>query len=154
MNGRACHQTRFSGGWPGCDLICRLTRGWSRGVKAGNFPVCARQASLRRAKMLESMRSADDNNAIRRCNWAARPPPCDRGGVARYQGGHRRRVRRVPDADGQTVCPDVPRLRAIRRARPGSQAVPITAVLALYPRDDHLYVENIAVDPSAQGLPA
>jgi ribosomal protein S18 acetylase RimI-like enzyme len=61
-------------------------------------------------------------------------------------------VRRVPDADGQTVCPDVPRLRAIRRARPGSQAVPITAVLALYPRDDHLYVENIAVDPSAQGF--
>lgn len=28
---------------------------------------------------------------------------------------------------------------------------PITAVLTLYPRDDHLYVENIAVDPSAQG---
>jgi ribosomal protein S18 acetylase RimI-like enzyme len=28
---------------------------------------------------------------------------------------------------------------------------PVTAVLTLYPRDDHLYVENIAVDPSAQG---
>jgi ribosomal protein S18 acetylase RimI-like enzyme len=28
---------------------------------------------------------------------------------------------------------------------------PITAVLTLYPRDDHLYVENIAVDPIAQG---
>jgi ribosomal protein S18 acetylase RimI-like enzyme len=28
---------------------------------------------------------------------------------------------------------------------------PITAVLTLDPRDDHLYVENIAVDPSAQG---
>lgn len=28
---------------------------------------------------------------------------------------------------------------------------PITAVLTLYPRDDHLYVENVAVAPSAQG---
>jgi ribosomal protein S18 acetylase RimI-like enzyme len=28
---------------------------------------------------------------------------------------------------------------------------PITAVLTLYPREDHLYVENMAVDPSAQG---
>jgi ribosomal protein S18 acetylase RimI-like enzyme len=28
---------------------------------------------------------------------------------------------------------------------------PITAVLTLYPRADHLYVENVAVDPSAQG---
>lgn len=28
---------------------------------------------------------------------------------------------------------------------------PITAVLTLCPRDDHLYVENIAVAPSAQG---
>jgi ribosomal protein S18 acetylase RimI-like enzyme len=28
---------------------------------------------------------------------------------------------------------------------------PITAVLTLYPHDDHLYVENIAVDPGAQG---
>jgi ribosomal protein S18 acetylase RimI-like enzyme len=28
---------------------------------------------------------------------------------------------------------------------------PITAVLTLYPRDDQLYVENVAVDPSAQG---
>jgi ribosomal protein S18 acetylase RimI-like enzyme len=28
---------------------------------------------------------------------------------------------------------------------------PVTAVLTLYPRDDHMYVENIAVDPSAQG---
>src|SRR5215472_15652848 len=28
---------------------------------------------------------------------------------------------------------------------------PLTAVLTLYPRDDHMYVENIAVDPSAQG---
>jgi ribosomal protein S18 acetylase RimI-like enzyme len=28
---------------------------------------------------------------------------------------------------------------------------PITAVLTLCARDDHLYVENIAVDPSAQG---
>jgi ribosomal protein S18 acetylase RimI-like enzyme len=28
---------------------------------------------------------------------------------------------------------------------------PVTAVLTLYPRDDHLYVENVAVDPSAQG---
>ena len=28
---------------------------------------------------------------------------------------------------------------------------PVTAVLTLCPRDDHLYVENIAVDPSAQG---
>jgi ribosomal protein S18 acetylase RimI-like enzyme len=28
---------------------------------------------------------------------------------------------------------------------------PVTAVLILYPREDHLYVENIAVDPSAQG---
>ena len=28
---------------------------------------------------------------------------------------------------------------------------PITAVLTLYPRADHLYVENIAVDPNAQG---
>jgi GNAT superfamily N-acetyltransferase len=28
---------------------------------------------------------------------------------------------------------------------------PVTAVLTLYPREDHLYVENIAVDPSAQG---
>jgi len=28
---------------------------------------------------------------------------------------------------------------------------PITAVLTLCPRDDHLYVENIAVDPRAQG---
>ena len=29
---------------------------------------------------------------------------------------------------------------------------PVTAVLTLYPREDHLYVENIAVDPGAQGL--
>lgn len=28
---------------------------------------------------------------------------------------------------------------------------PITGVLTLYPRDDHLYVENIAVAPGAQG---
>ena len=28
---------------------------------------------------------------------------------------------------------------------------PLTAVLTLYPRDDHMYVENIAVDPGAQG---
>jgi GNAT superfamily N-acetyltransferase len=28
---------------------------------------------------------------------------------------------------------------------------PVTAVLTLYPRGDHLYVENIAVDPGAQG---
>jgi len=28
---------------------------------------------------------------------------------------------------------------------------PVTAVLTLYPREDHLYVENVAVDPSAQG---
>jgi ribosomal protein S18 acetylase RimI-like enzyme len=28
---------------------------------------------------------------------------------------------------------------------------PITAVLTLYPREDHLYVENVAVDPRAQG---
>ena len=28
---------------------------------------------------------------------------------------------------------------------------PLTAVLTLYPRDDHMYVENIAVDPDAQG---
>jgi GNAT superfamily N-acetyltransferase len=28
---------------------------------------------------------------------------------------------------------------------------PITAVLTLYPRDDHLLVENIAVHPEAQG---
>jgi ribosomal protein S18 acetylase RimI-like enzyme len=28
---------------------------------------------------------------------------------------------------------------------------PITAVLTLYPRDDHLYVENVAVHPGAQG---
>ena len=28
---------------------------------------------------------------------------------------------------------------------------PVIAVLTLYPREDHLYVENIAVDPSAQG---
>ena len=28
---------------------------------------------------------------------------------------------------------------------------PVAAVLTLYPREDHLYVENIAVDPSAQG---
>src|SRR5215469_10960 len=28
---------------------------------------------------------------------------------------------------------------------------PVTAVLTLYPREDHLYVENIAVDPGAQG---
>jgi ribosomal protein S18 acetylase RimI-like enzyme len=28
---------------------------------------------------------------------------------------------------------------------------PLTAVLTLYPRDDHMYVENVAVDPSAQG---
>ena len=28
---------------------------------------------------------------------------------------------------------------------------PVTAVLTLYPREDHLYVENIAVHPSAQG---
>jgi ribosomal protein S18 acetylase RimI-like enzyme len=28
---------------------------------------------------------------------------------------------------------------------------PVRAVLTLYPRDDHLYVENVAVDPSAQG---
>src|SRR5215469_4697789 len=28
---------------------------------------------------------------------------------------------------------------------------PIAAVLTLYPREDHLYVENVAVDPSAQG---
>src|SRR5262245_36568564 len=29
---------------------------------------------------------------------------------------------------------------------------PVTAVLTLYPREDHLYLENVAVDPSAQGL--
>jgi ribosomal protein S18 acetylase RimI-like enzyme len=29
---------------------------------------------------------------------------------------------------------------------------PIVAVLTLYPREDHFYVENVAVDPSAQGL--
>jgi GNAT superfamily N-acetyltransferase len=28
---------------------------------------------------------------------------------------------------------------------------PVTAVLTLYPRDDHLLVENVAVHPSAQG---
>jgi ribosomal protein S18 acetylase RimI-like enzyme len=28
---------------------------------------------------------------------------------------------------------------------------PIRALLTLYPRDDHLYIENIAVDPNAQG---
>jgi ribosomal protein S18 acetylase RimI-like enzyme len=28
---------------------------------------------------------------------------------------------------------------------------PIAAVLTLYPRDDHLYVENVAVHPGAQG---
>jgi GNAT superfamily N-acetyltransferase len=28
---------------------------------------------------------------------------------------------------------------------------PITAVLTLYPRDDHLLIENIAVQPAAQG---
>lgn len=28
---------------------------------------------------------------------------------------------------------------------------PIAAVLTLYPREDHLYVENVAVDPLAQG---
>ena len=28
---------------------------------------------------------------------------------------------------------------------------PVTAVLTLYPRDDHLFVENIAVHPGAQG---
>jgi GNAT superfamily N-acetyltransferase len=28
---------------------------------------------------------------------------------------------------------------------------PITAVLTLYPRDDHLFIENIAVHPGAQG---
>jgi len=28
---------------------------------------------------------------------------------------------------------------------------PVTAVLTLDPREDHLYVENVAVDPSAQG---
>ena len=28
---------------------------------------------------------------------------------------------------------------------------PISAVLTLYPREDHLYVENVAVDPAAQG---
>jgi ribosomal protein S18 acetylase RimI-like enzyme len=28
---------------------------------------------------------------------------------------------------------------------------PLTAVLTLSPRDDHMYVENIAVDPGAQG---
>jgi ribosomal protein S18 acetylase RimI-like enzyme len=28
---------------------------------------------------------------------------------------------------------------------------PITAVLTLYPREGHLYVENVAVDPRAQG---
>lgn len=28
---------------------------------------------------------------------------------------------------------------------------PIAAVLTLYPRTDHLYVENVAVDPGAQG---
>ena len=28
---------------------------------------------------------------------------------------------------------------------------PATAVLTLYPRPDHLYVENVAVDPAAQG---
>jgi ribosomal protein S18 acetylase RimI-like enzyme len=28
---------------------------------------------------------------------------------------------------------------------------PITAVLTLYPRDDHLLIENIAVQPGAQG---
>ena len=27
---------------------------------------------------------------------------------------------------------------------------PVTAVLTLYPREDHLYVENIAVEPSAR----
>lgn len=28
---------------------------------------------------------------------------------------------------------------------------PVTAVLTLYPRDDHLLIENVAVHPSAQG---
>jgi ribosomal protein S18 acetylase RimI-like enzyme len=28
---------------------------------------------------------------------------------------------------------------------------PVTAVLTLYPREDHLYVENVAIDPGAQG---
>src|SRR5215469_10509145 len=28
---------------------------------------------------------------------------------------------------------------------------PLTDVLTLYPRDEHMYVENIAVDPGAQG---
>jgi ribosomal protein S18 acetylase RimI-like enzyme len=28
---------------------------------------------------------------------------------------------------------------------------PVAAVLTLYPRPDHLYVENVAVDPTAQG---
>jgi ribosomal protein S18 acetylase RimI-like enzyme len=28
---------------------------------------------------------------------------------------------------------------------------PVTAVLTLYPRDDHLFIDNVAVHPSAQG---
>jgi ribosomal protein S18 acetylase RimI-like enzyme len=28
---------------------------------------------------------------------------------------------------------------------------PITCVLTLYPRDDHMYIENVAVHPDAQG---
>lgn len=28
---------------------------------------------------------------------------------------------------------------------------PVVAVLTLYPREDHLYVENVAIDPAAQG---
>ncbi|HTU74997.1 MAG TPA: GNAT family N-acetyltransferase [Trebonia sp.] len=53
---------------------------------------------------------------------------------------------------------DKPPAPMLRDYRPSVEAgttwvtgSPVTAVLTLYPREDHLYVENVAVDPSAQG---
>ena len=53
---------------------------------------------------------------------------------------------------------DKPPTPVLRDYRPSVEAgttwvtcSPVTAVLTLDPREDHLYVENIAVDPSAQG---
>jgi GNAT superfamily N-acetyltransferase len=69
-------------------------------------------------------------------------------------------IRAVIDAAYARYLPrmDKPPAPMFRDYRPSVEAgttwvtgSPITAVLTLDPRDDHLYVENIAVDPSAQG---
>lgn len=86
---------------------------------------------------------------------AAEPP-----GIRRATADDLPAIRAVIDAAYARYLTrmDKPPAPMVRDYRPSVEAgttwvtgSPITAVLTLYPRDDHLYVENIAVDPSAQG---